>query len=119
MPPRKPERGHLRKRGNSHQVMVYAGVDPVTGKDSYLVESTTDEKLVDEIQTRLQAQVDRQRNAATKATLAYALEEWRKVHKTGESTLDRYRDLAERTIAPARRSTAFGQRFGPARRYHR
>lgn len=101
MPPKKRERGHVRKRGNSHQVMVYAGADPVTGKDSYLVESTTDEKLVDQIQTRLQAQVDRQRNAATRATLAYVLDEWLQVHEADESTLDRYGELAERTIAPA------------------
>jgi integrase len=33
---RRRERGFIRKRGNSYQVLVYAGVDPLTGKDNYL-----------------------------------------------------------------------------------
>ncbi|TWD81640.1 site-specific recombinase XerD [Kribbella amoyensis] len=80
---------------------MYAGVDPVTGKDSYLSESTRDEKKIPEIRSRLLAKVDRQRNAATKATLAYTLDAWMEVHEAGESTLDDYRALIERTIAPA------------------
>jgi hypothetical protein len=43
----------VRNRGNSFQVLVYSGVDPVTGKPVYLTESTTDEKKVHGIQTRL------------------------------------------------------------------
>ena len=92
------ERGYVRTRGKSHQVLVYAGVDPVTGKDSYLTESTTDAKKIPEIRTRLLAQVDRQRNAATKATLAYTLDEWLQVHEADENTVDNYRGLIERTI---------------------
>ena len=75
------ERGYVRKRGGSYAVAVYAGVDPVTGKDSYLTESTRDEKKVPEIRTRLLAKVDRQRNATTKATLAYMLDAWIEVHE--------------------------------------
>jgi len=101
MPQKRPKRGYVRRRGNSFQVLIYSGVDPVTGKPVYLSESTTDEDKVDEIQTRLQAKVDRQRNAATKATLEYALSEWLEVHEADESTLDRYRELVDRTIAPA------------------
>ncbi|WP_406048276.1 tyrosine-type recombinase/integrase [Kribbella sp. NBC_00889] len=82
-------------------MLIYSGVDPVTGKPVYLSESTTDEAKVNEIQTRLQAKVDRQRNAATKATLEYALSEWLEVHEADESTLDRYRELVDRTIVPA------------------
>jgi integrase len=37
-------RGHIRKRGRSYQVLVYAGTDPVTGKWNYLTESTTNEE---------------------------------------------------------------------------
>ena len=92
------ERGYMRKRGNSYQVLVYSGVDPVTGQDSYLSESTRDEKKVGEIRSRMLAKVDRQRTAATKATLNYALEAWLEVHEADESTLDRYRELATRTI---------------------
>ncbi|WP_344415903.1 hypothetical protein [Amycolatopsis minnesotensis] len=33
------KRGSIRARGNALQVRVYAGVDPVTGKPSYLTET--------------------------------------------------------------------------------
>lgn len=96
------ERGQVRTRGNSHQVRVYAGVDPVTGKDLYLAESTTDPKRIQEIRTRLLAEVDRQRSAATKATLAYVLDEWLQVHDADANTVANYRGLIDRTIkAPA------------------
>ncbi len=77
--PRQPskrglERAHVRRRGRSVQVLVYAGSDPVTGKDVYLSESTTDERKVDEIRIRLLAKVDKQRNASTKASLGYVRE---------------------------------------------
>jgi integrase len=89
---------------------VYAGVDPVTGKDTYLSESTTDERKIPEIRTRLLAQVDRQRNAATKATLAYVLDEWLEVHEADENTIANYRWLVKRTIAtpPATGGDALG-----------
>ena len=91
----------MRTRGGSHQVLVYAGVDPVTGRDSYLSESTRDEAKIPEIRSRLLAQVDRQRSAATKATLAYTLDAWMEVHEADESTRDDYRALIDRTIVPA------------------
>jgi hypothetical protein len=65
------------------QVRVYAGADPVTGKDNYLSESTRDEREVQAIQTRLQALVDRQRSAATRATLSYVITEWLDVRNAG------------------------------------
>lgn len=116
------ERGFVRKRGNSYQVLVYQGVDPVTGKDSYLTESTRDEKKVPEIRSRLLAKVDRQRNAATKATLSYALDVWLEVHEADDSTPDRYRELADRTIGPALGDvpiSKLGTRRTPAAARHR
>jgi hypothetical protein len=68
-------------------VIVYAGVDPVTGKDLYLRESTRDEKKVPEIRSRLLAKVDQQRSAATNATLAYTVDAWLSVHEVDETTL--------------------------------
>ena len=77
----------MRIRGNSYQVMVFAGIDPVTGERSYLSESTRDPRQVEEIRTRLLAQVDRQRNAETRATLAYAIDEWLTVHEAKDEIL--------------------------------
>ena len=91
----------MRRRGGSYQVLVYAGVDPVSGKDSYLTESTTDEKKISQIRTRLLARVDRQRNAATRATLEHTLNAWFDVHEAEETTLTGYRWLAEKHIIPA------------------
>lgn len=95
------QRGHIRRRGGSFQVLVYAGVDPLTGKDNYLVESTRDEKEAQKILTRLLSQVDEQRNARTKATLGAALDEWLGNHEVEESTLDGYRGYVHRPIEPA------------------
>jgi hypothetical protein len=53
------KRGFLRQRGNSFQVLDYAaGPDPLTGKDSYLTESTRDRREAEKIRTRLLAKVD-------------------------------------------------------------
>lgn len=54
-------RGTIRRHGNSLQVIVYAGLDPVTGKRMYLRGSTTDEAEAERILTRFRAQVDEQR----------------------------------------------------------
>src|SRR3954469_18973137 len=93
-------RGHVRRRGGSFQVLVYAGVDPLTGKDHYLTESTRDEGQAQKILTRLLAQVDERRNPRTKATLDAALEAWLRTHEAEESTLDGYRGYVRRTIEP-------------------
>lgn len=69
------DRGSIERRGNSLRVKVYAGKDPVTGKRVYLTESTTDEKEARRIRTRFLAQVDKQRNARTKAPLQVALDD--------------------------------------------
>lgn len=100
MPPKKRPRGSVRKRGNSYNIRVYAGVDPVTGDPSYVTESTTDEAQVEVIQTRLQAEVDRQRHARTNATLGYVIETWLDQHDGEETTLDGYRGYYRRSIAP-------------------
>ncbi|MDN5750932.1 MAG: site-specific integrase, partial [Pseudonocardia sp.] len=77
-------RGHIRRRGGSFQVLVYAGVDPLTGKDHYLTESTRDEREAQKILTRLLGQVDEQRNPRTKATLGAALDAWLRTHEAEE-----------------------------------
>jgi integrase len=94
------QRGSIRKRGNSLQVLVYAGRDPLSGQRMYLSDSTTDEAEAQRILTRLQAEVDEQRNARTKATLSTALEAWLRVHEAEENTLECYRGYIRRCIKP-------------------
>jgi integrase len=93
-------RGHIRRRGRSFQVLVFAGTDPLTGKPNYLTESTRDEAQAQKILTRLLAQVDEQRNPRTKATMGAALEAWLRTHEGEETTLDGYRGYVRRTIEP-------------------
>jgi len=47
----------------SYQVLVFAGIAPVTGKRNYLTESTRDEKQAERILRRLLNEVEEQRNA--------------------------------------------------------
>jgi integrase len=81
------QRGSIRQRGGSFQVRVYAGEDPLTGRAHYLTESAPDRKQAEKIMSRLLTQVDEQRDARTKATLATALDAWLKVHEAEANTL--------------------------------
>lgn len=85
---------------------VYAGPDPVTGRDRYLTQSVkgTDRaarKLAEKALTRLQAEVDKQRVPETAARLAHALDEWLRTAEIEETTRRTYVGYIERLIKPA------------------
>lgn len=94
------QRGTIERRGGSFRVKVYAGVDPLTGKDLYIRESTTDEKEAERILTRLLARVDADRHAKTNATLSVAIDEWLKVLEVEDSTSETYEGYARRYLKP-------------------
>jgi integrase len=99
-------RGSIRVRGNSLQVRVFAGKDPVTGKDVYLSETVkgTDkaaQKEAGKVMTRLQASVDAQRSTSTTVTFSYAVDEWLRTSELEDNTRDTYVGYIERTIRPA------------------
>ena len=98
-------RGSVRVRGGSLQVRVFAGVDPVTGRDRYLSESVkgTDRaarREAEKVMARLQAEVDGQRSAQSSVTLSYTLDEWLKTVEVEDSTRDGYIGYVERNIRP-------------------
>ena len=95
------QRGTIRKRGNSYQVSVYAGVDPLTGRRHYLTDSASDAREAERLRKQLVAQVDSESNARTRATLGTALEAWLRTHEAEETTLEGYRGYVRRTIVPA------------------
>jgi len=95
------QRGTIRKRGNSLQVAVYAGIDPLTGKRMFLTESTTDPAEAERIRRRFVAQVDDQRSPKTHTTFGRALATWLRTHEAEETTLDGYRGYVRRAIEPA------------------
>src|SRR4051794_13047719 len=80
------QRGTIRQRGRSFQVIVYAGLDPLTGRKLYLCESTTDGAEAQRILRRLTAQVDYQRHAKTNASFRTAMEAWLRTHEVEETT---------------------------------
>ena len=84
---------------------MFAGVDPVTGRDRYLSESVkgTDRaarREAEKVMARLQTEVDGQRSAQSSVTLGYALDEWLKTVEVEDSTRDGYIGYIERTIRP-------------------
>jgi len=92
------QRGHIRKRGNSYQVLLYAGVDPLTGRELRMVESTTDRAEATRILNRMRAQVEAQQHARTRATLGAALDAWLRVHEAEETTLEGYHGYVRRCV---------------------
>ncbi|MCA1707098.1 MAG: hypothetical protein LC808_29070 [Actinobacteria bacterium] len=80
------ERGHIRKRGNSYQVLLYAGVDPLTGRELRMVESTTDRAEATRILNRMRARAEAQQHARTRATLGAALDAWLRARGRGDDS---------------------------------
>jgi integrase len=101
MPGARRPRGHIRQRGGSYQVLVYAGIDPVTGKRNYLTESTSDPKDADRVLRRLVTQVDEQNHPRTKITLGDAIDAWLAVHDADANTLAGYETHARLYVKPA------------------
>ncbi len=95
------QRGAIRQRGRSLQVIVYAGMDPLTGRKLYLRESTTDEAEAQRILRRLTAQVDEQRHAKTNASFRTAMEAWLRTHEVEETTRASYEMYARVHLYPA------------------
>jgi integrase len=94
-------RGMIRKRGRSFQVIVFAGYDPLTGRELRLRESTTDETEAMRILRRLTAQVDEQRHAKTNASFRTAMEAWLRTHEVEETTRASYEMYARVHLHPA------------------
>src|SRR5438552_1985141 len=93
--------GSMRRRGNSYQVRVYAGIDMLTGRSNYLTETAHDEKDAARVLRRLLTQVDEQRTARTRATLGEALDAWLRVHDAADNTLRGYESNIRLYIKPA------------------
>src|SRR5262245_32188695 len=101
--------GSIERRGGSFRVRVYAGIDPLTGKDFYLKDSTTDEREAERIRARFLTEVAERRHARTNATLGYAVDEWLKVQELEGTTLEGYRIYAARYVKPGLGSTPLPQ----------
>ncbi|GDY31101.1 hypothetical protein [Gandjariella thermophila] len=89
-------RGSIRQRGSSLQVRLFAGKDPVTGRDIYFTASIqgTDKKAWKKAEDKLsefRSQVNRQRSTPSSVSLGYAIDEWMRVSEHEETTAHGYR----------------------------
>ncbi|WP_345647882.1 tyrosine-type recombinase/integrase [Pseudonocardia tropica] len=90
----------IRRRGHLFQAILYAGIDPVTGKQLYLRESATTEAEAKRILKKFVAQVAAQRHTTTRATLRTTIEAWLDTHELEETTRATYLGYATKHIYP-------------------
>jgi integrase len=98
---RRRPRGHIEELPSGRfRATVYAGVDPLTGRQRYLKEtadSYTDAELA---LTKLQSRVDENRHPKSAITVGQAISRWLGVAKLEDTTRDRYDDLIRIYIKP-------------------
>nr|WP_211212971.1 site-specific integrase [Actinopolyspora mortivallis] len=99
-------RGNIEERGDGFRVRVYAGVDPLTGKQHYLKETHGSYREAEKALTRLQNQVDEKRHPRSNVTVSQVLEQWLEVARHEDSTRERYQDLIRLYIEPTFGTTA-------------
>ncbi|HTK65980.1 MAG TPA: site-specific integrase, partial [Pseudonocardia sp.] len=102
MPPRRRRpRGHIEQlRSGSYRARVYAGIDPITRKSHYLLETAPDYESAEKALTRLQRQVDEDQAPKSNITLRQAIEQWLEVVELEDTTRERYDDLIRLYILP-------------------
>jgi integrase len=88
----------------SYRVRVYAGLDPLTRKRHYLVETVPAgngaEKQAEKVRTRLLGEVDERRAPRTNATVAELLDRCLDVVEVEDTTRAGYERMADRYIKP-------------------
>lgn len=110
-------RGNIEERGDTLRVRLYAGTDPVTGRQVYLrgtIQGTDAAawKKADDKLAEFRAQVLKQRSVASSVPLSHALDEWLAKADLEDSTRDGYTGYIERVIKPALGKTPV-RKIGP------
>ncbi|MGH3463375.1 MAG: hypothetical protein ACRDP9_18090, partial [Kribbellaceae bacterium] len=94
-------RGHIEERPNGKfRATVYAGIDPLTGKQRYLKETTDTEKQAQVALSKLLTQVDERRHPRSNITVRQAVDKWLDVAEHARSTRRRYDQLVRDYIEP-------------------
>jgi integrase len=94
-------RGHIETLpSGSFRARVYAGIAPLTGKRRYLVETAPNQKAAERALTKLQRQVDEDRQPKTAITVRQAIAQWLEVVELEATTRERYDDLIRLYILP-------------------
>ena len=94
-------RGHIEKLpSGSFRVHVYAGIDPVTGKQRRLKRTCPDEAAAAAALGQLLSQADGDRFSDREATLGQALDKYLEVADLEVSTREAHEGYVRRTIRP-------------------
>src|SRR5215207_8929791 len=94
--------GHIEERPNgSFRVIVYAGRDPLTGKDRRLRKTCATYAEAQVELVRLQGDVHAQRHPRSDITVEQALAQWLEVADHQVTTRERYDDLVRLYLAPS------------------
>ncbi|GAA3220300.1 hypothetical protein GCM10017691_04470 [Pseudonocardia petroleophila] len=101
----KRQRGEIEKLpSGSLRVRVYAGLDALSGKRNYLVETVPAGPKAaaeaEKVRRRLVHQVDERRNPRTKATVNQLMDRYLELLDVEETTLDRYEQTIRVHIRP-------------------
>jgi len=98
---RRRARGHIRELpSGSFQAVVYAGKDPLTGKERYERETAGTRQGAEVALTRLQARVDEDRQPKSDLTVRQTVDQWLEVAQLEDTTRERYGDLIRIYIEP-------------------
>ena len=102
MPPRsRRRRGYVEQLpSGSYRAVVYAGIDPLTRRYTYVRETRKTRAEAEKELTRLQRDVDLNRQTKSAITVAEAIDQWMAVAELEETTRDRYEDLIRLYIGP-------------------
>jgi integrase len=99
--PRHRPRGYIEELpSGSFRAVVYAGSDPLTGRERRLRETAKTYGAAEVALTRLQGQVDEDRHPKADITVGRAILQWLEVVRLEETTRDRYEDLVRIYITP-------------------
>ena len=94
-------RGHIQRLpSGSFRVKVYAGTDPITGKQRLLRQTCPDEASAHVALGRLLAEADGGRFPDRNATIAQALDKYLEVADLEVSTKEAHEGYIRRTIGP-------------------
>jgi integrase len=97
----KTSRGHIQRLpSGSFRVKVYAGTDPVTGKERLLRQTCPDEAAAHAALGRLLAEADGGRFPDRQATLGQALDKYLEVADLEVSTKEAHEGYIRRTVRP-------------------
>lgn len=98
---RRRPRGHIEARPNgTFRAIVYAGIDPLTGKQRYLRKTVGTYPQAEIELTKLLGQVDEQRQPRSAIAVGQLVEKWLDVSELEDTTRQRYEGLVRLYIRP-------------------